>query len=114
MSSPLYAFLASSGIVGIEAIVCLVCLVVILRSETIAADAARLGVAGFVCLLLAKGVAIGSMAMFTTMRASFESVANLGLAMAGFNLVRVALEIAGLVCIARALLASRAGAQASA
>jgi hypothetical protein len=112
MSSPLLAFLASSGIVSIEAIVCLVCLVLILRSGSIAADVARLGVAGFVCLLLAKCAAIGSMAVFTTLRDSFESVANLGLAMAGFNFLRFALEIAGLVCVARALLVGRAQASA--
>ncbi|HKS58651.1 MAG TPA: hypothetical protein VJS12_25400 [Steroidobacteraceae bacterium] len=114
MSSPLLAFLASSGFAGVEAIVCLVCLVLLLRSDTIAPDVARLGVAGFVCVLLAKAAAIGSMLMFTTMRNSFESVANLGLVMAAFNFVRFALEIAGLICLARALLATRAHGQASA
>lgn len=114
MSSPLLAFLASSGVAGIEAIVCLVCLILLLRSDTLAPDVARLGVAGFVCLLLGKAASIGSVLMFTTMRDSFESVANLGLAMAGFNLLRFALGVAGLVCLARALLSSRAPAQASA
>jgi hypothetical protein len=114
MSSPLHACHAASGFAGIEAIVCLVCLILLLRSDNLAAAVVRLGVAGFVCVLLGKAAAIGSMLMFTTMRDSSASVANLGLVMAVFNFVRFALEIAGLICLARALLAARAHPQASA
>jgi hypothetical protein len=113
-NTPLFALVASSGIYIIEAMVCFVCLIIVLRSQAIAADAARLGVAGFVCLLLGRIVSIGSVVMFTTMRDRFESVQALGLAMAGLNLIRVAVEIAGFICMTRALIVSRAGAQASA
>jgi hypothetical protein len=110
-SSPYYALVASSGIYIIEAFVCIVCMAVIFNSRTVPAAAVRLGVAGFACLLLNRIAAIGSVVIMTTLRDSFESVAALGFAMGVINFARMALDIAGLICVARAILSNAAHAQ---
>ena len=71
------------------------------------AEAARVGAVGFVCLLLETIVGMGGMVVTMTMRESFESVQSMARALAGIGVLRLALQIAGLVCIAQAILAGR-------
>jgi hypothetical protein len=94
-----------------EAAVCIVCLIMVLRSEALPAAAARLGATGFACLLFQTILGIGGMVMVMTKRDAFQSATSLASAMGAIGMLRVALQIAGLLCIALAILSGRERAQ---
>jgi hypothetical protein len=90
------------------AAVCVGCLILLLRSSQVPADAARIGAAGFACLLVETIVAGGVQAAMILPRVMGTPPVQLGMALAAIGYLRLVLNAAGVILIARAIFIGRA------
>jgi hypothetical protein len=91
----------------VVAMVCIVSLVFLLTAKTLPGSAVRVGAAGFICLLLDTVVGIAMQTTIIGMRDAFASDRDFGLLLAATGLVKVALNVLGLLLVARAIFAGR-------
>jgi hypothetical protein len=104
----LFAMLAANLPNFAVAALCVVCSVLLLRSSDIPADAARIGAAGFVCLFLETIVGTGVQIALSLPRVRDAwSMPQLGLVLAAIGYLRMVLNAAGIILLARAIFIGR-------